>query len=45
MMLPNGNRAVVDDSKLLDCVLNPDHSIGRHDAVLFEELLGTTRLN
>ena len=45
MLLPEGDRAVVEDAKLLDYVLNPDHPIGRHHAVLFEQLLGITRMN
>ena len=36
---------VVEDAKLLDYVLNPEHPIGRHHARLFERLLGITRLN
>jgi hypothetical protein len=43
MLLPDGEQAVVDDAKLLDYVLNPEHPVGRHHAALFEELLGITR--
>ena len=45
MLLPAGAQAIVDDAKLLDYVLNPEHPIGRHHAALFEHLLGITRLN
>lgn len=45
MLLPEGEQAVVEDTKLLDYVLNPEHPIGRHHAMLFETLLGITRRN
>jgi hypothetical protein len=45
MLLDDGDRAVVEDAKLLDYVLNPDHPVGRHHAVLFETTLGITRAN
>lgn len=45
MLLPDGEQAVVDDTKLLDYVFNPDHPVGRHHAVLLENLLGITRAN
>ena len=45
MGLPNGAQAVVDDRKLLDYVLNPAHPVGRHHAILFDQLLGITRKN
>jgi hypothetical protein len=45
MLLPDGDHAVVEDTKLLDYVLNPEHPIGRHHAVLFERLLGITQVN
>lgn len=45
MKLLNGDRAVVEDAKLLDYILSPTHPIGRHHAALFEELLGITRDN
>lgn len=45
MLLPAGEHAVVEDAKLLDYVLNPEHPIGRHHAKLFERLLGISRLN
>jgi hypothetical protein len=45
MKLPNGENAIVDDSKLIDYCLNLDHPIGRHHARLLEELLGFNRAN
>jgi len=45
VLLPAGEQAVVEDSKLLDYVLNPEHPVGRHHAGLFERLLGITRVN
>ncbi len=43
MKLPNGRMAAVDDSKLLEYVLNPSHPVGRHHAALFEGLMGITQ--
>ena len=45
MLLPAGEQAVVEDAKLLDYVLNPEHPTGRHHAGLFGRLLGITRIN
>lgn len=45
MLLPRGEQAVVEDAKLLDYVLNPQHPIGRHHAMRFDALLGITRQN
>jgi len=45
VLLPAGEQAVVEDAKLLDYVLNPEHPVGRHHAGLFERLLGITRVN
>ena len=45
MLLPAGEQAVVEDAKLLDYVLNSEHPVGRHHAVLFERLIGITRGN
>ena len=45
MLLPAGEQAVVEDAKLLDYVLNPEHPVGRHHAGLFERLLGISRVN
>jgi hypothetical protein len=43
MRLPNGERVLIEDRKLLDYVLNPLHPVGRHHAALFAQLLGITR--
>ena len=43
MKLPNGQHAIVEDAKLRDYALNPDHPVGRHHAALFQRLLGITR--
>ena len=40
MKLPNGDRAIVDDRKLVEYVLNAAHPVGKHHAALFERLLG-----
>ncbi len=40
MRLPNGEKAVVDDVKLLQYILNPAHPHGRTHAHLFDRLLG-----
>jgi hypothetical protein len=43
MKLPNGERAIVDDKKLLDYCLSPTHARGRHKARLFAAATGLTR--
>lgn len=40
MRLPKLDRAVVDEDKLSDYVLNPDHPEGRHKARVFQAALG-----
>jgi hypothetical protein len=45
MKLPNGTRAVVEDDKLRDYVLNASHPVGRHHAILFQKLLGINWAN
>jgi hypothetical protein len=40
MKLPNGDKAVVEERKLRDYVLNPLHPVGKHHAILFDRLLG-----
>lgn len=40
MKLLNGERALVEDEKLLGYVLNQSHPVGRHHALLFQKLLG-----
>jgi hypothetical protein len=42
MKLPNGDRAVVDISKLRDYCLSADHPRGRHKARVFASALGST---
>jgi len=45
MTLPNGNRAVVDISKLSDYCLNPLHEGGKHKARVFAAALGIGRIH
>lgn len=45
MIVPNADRAFVDDAKLLDYCLDPQHLRGRNKARLFDELLGINRRN
>jgi hypothetical protein len=45
MKLPNGANAIVEERKLLDYVLDPDHPKGCHHAALFRDLLGITAIN
>lgn len=40
MKLPNGDRAIITDEKLLRYVLNPLHPVGGPHAKLFDRLLG-----
>lgn len=42
MLLPNGDRAVVDARKLTDYCLSPTHPVGRHKAAVFRAALGLT---
>ena len=42
MLLPNGERAIVDLRKLRDYCLNPDSPRGRHKARIFAAVLGIT---
>ncbi len=42
MKLPGGNRAFVDQAKLTDYCLNPDHPRGQHKARVFAAVLGLT---
>ena len=42
MKMPNGQRAVIEDAKLLDYCLSPTHPRGRHKARLFAAALGIT---
>ena len=43
MRLPGGDRAFVDDEKLIGYCLNPDHPEGRHKARVFLSALGIDR--
>jgi hypothetical protein len=45
MKLPNGDRAVVEDAKLLDYCLSTAHPHGKHKARLFPAALGFTAAN
>lgn len=40
MKLPNGEKVIIDEDKLIEYVLSPTHRKGRHHAELFERLLG-----
>lgn len=42
MRLPNGDRAIIDERKIRDYSLSPDHEDGQHKARLFETTLGLT---
>jgi len=42
MKLPNGDHAVVPIEKLRDYCLNPQHTEGRHKALVFAAVLGLT---
>ena len=45
MLLPNAAAAIVNDAKLLDYALDPNHPRGRHKARVFAAALGITRAN
>jgi hypothetical protein len=40
--LPNGDRAIIDECKIRDYCLSPDHEDGQHKAHLFQVTLGLT---
>jgi hypothetical protein len=42
MKLPHGNDAIIDQRKITDYCLSPDHDDGKHKAQLFRNLLGLT---
>lgn len=42
MKLPNGDKAIISDDKLVGYLLNVDHPIQSGHAVLFRDLLGIT---
>jgi hypothetical protein len=39
MLLPNGERAIIDQRKLAEYCLSPEHDEGSHKAWLFRQLL------
>jgi hypothetical protein len=42
VLLPNADRAFIDQRKLGDYSLLPGHPVGGHKAILFERVLGIT---
>jgi hypothetical protein len=42
MTLPHGDRAIIDQRKILDYCLSLEHDEGKHKARLFRDLLGLT---
>jgi len=42
MRLPSGERAIIDNRKVIDYCLSPDHEDGQHKARLFGSVLGLT---
>ena len=45
MKLPNGDKAIVPDEKLVDYLLNIEHPANAGHAVLFQQLLSIGREN
>lgn len=45
MKLPDGDRAIVDERKIVDYCLSEEHDDGKHKARLFREILGVTLEN
>jgi len=45
MKLPNGDRAIIDERKIVEYCLSEEHDDGKHKARLFRELLGITLQN
>jgi hypothetical protein len=43
VLLPNGDRAIVELAKLRDYCLNPYHQDGKHKARVFKSVLGVGR--
>jgi hypothetical protein len=43
MKLPNYEFAIIEDGKLIDYCLNPNHLLGKHKARVFEMALGIKR--
>ena len=42
MRLSQGDRAIIDERKVVDYCLSEDHDDGKHKARLFREILGIT---
>ncbi|MCF8076871.1 MAG: hypothetical protein K9L23_21935 [Desulfotignum sp.] len=42
MKLPNAEKAIIDERKIKEYCLNPDHPRGKHKAKVFLSLLGIT---
>jgi hypothetical protein len=40
MKLPNGDQAIIDERKIKDYCLSPDHEDGQHKARIFRSVLG-----
>lgn len=45
MKLPNYQKAFIDDKKLVDYCLNPEHAVGKHKAQVFKSALQITIKN
>ncbi len=45
MKLPNGDRVLIPQEKLVDYCLNPNHSHGKHKAIIFKAVLSFTADN
>ena len=45
MILPNHSKATIDDAKLVNYVLNPNHRTGKHKARVLESVGGFTAKN
>jgi hypothetical protein len=43
MTLPQGDRAIIDDRKIIEYCLSPDHDDGKHKVLIFREVLELTR--
>lgn len=43
MKLPNGDKAVIDERKLVDYSLDPNHPVGKHKARVFRAAIGLTQ--
>ena len=43
MKLSHGDKGIIDQRKVVDYCLSPDHDDGKHKARLFENLLGLKR--